>query len=150
MFPHILRYIYLRRRYNLPKSFRFNGPGIEFYGKGKIIIGENSYIGSYSRVRAGEGTSVIIWDNTAISHYVAIYTKNRVANQDFSKKNITYVKKDVKIGNNCWIGYGVFIKEGVTIGDNVVIGAGSVVTKDIPSNSIAAGNPARVIKQRWL
>ncbi|MCD6227070.1 transferase [Candidatus Micrarchaeota archaeon] len=57
------------------------------------------------------------------------------------------VKKDVKVGNNCWIGYRVFIKEGVTIGDNVVIGAGSVVTKDIPSYSIAAGCPARVIKK---
>ena len=52
----------------------------------------------------------------------------------------------VTIGNNCWIGGSVTILPGVTIGDNVTIGAGSVVVKDIPSNSVAVGNPAKVIK----
>ena len=52
----------------------------------------------------------------------------------------------VTIGNNCWIGGSVTILPGVTIGDNVTIGAGSVVAKDIPSNSVAVGNPAKVIK----
>lgn len=52
----------------------------------------------------------------------------------------------VTIGNNVWIGGSVTILPGVTIGDNVVIGAGSVVTRDIPSNSVSVGNPARVIK----
>ena len=53
----------------------------------------------------------------------------------------------VHIGRNCWIGAGVVIVPGVTIGDNVVIGAGSVVTKDIPSNVVAVGNPCRVMRQ---
>ena len=53
----------------------------------------------------------------------------------------------VTIGNNVWIGGGVTILPGVTIGDNVTIGAGSVVVKDIESNSVAVGNPARVIKK---
>ena len=53
----------------------------------------------------------------------------------------------VTIGNNCWIGGGVTICPGVTIGDNVVIGAGSVVTRDIPSNVVAVGNPCRVMRQ---
>lgn len=52
----------------------------------------------------------------------------------------------VTIGNNCWIGGSVTILPGVTIGDNVTIGAGSVVAKDIPSNSVAVGNPTKVIK----
>ena len=52
----------------------------------------------------------------------------------------------VIIGNNVWIGGGAIILPGVTIGDNVVIGAGSIVTKDIPDNVIAAGNPYRVIR----
>ena len=54
--------------------------------------------------------------------------------------------KPVSIGNSVWIGGDVTILPGVTIGDNCTIGAGSVVTRDIPANSVAAGNPARVIK----
>jgi len=50
------------------------------------------------------------------------------------------------IGDNVWIGGGVIVNPGITIGSNVVIGSGSVVTKDIPSNVVAAGNPCRVIK----
>lgn len=53
----------------------------------------------------------------------------------------------IKIGNNVWIGGNVCVMPGVTIGDNVVIGAGSVVTKDIHSNVIAAGTPCKVIKE---
>ena len=55
--------------------------------------------------------------------------------------------KPVSIGNNVWLGGNVTILPGVTIGDNCTIGAGSVVTRDIPSDSVAAGNPARVIKK---
>lgn len=53
----------------------------------------------------------------------------------------------IKIGNGCWLGGGVIVLPGVTIGDNSVIGAGSVVTKDIPANSVAVGNPCRVIRK---
>ena len=51
------------------------------------------------------------------------------------------------MGNNVWIGGNVVVLPGVTIGDNVVIGAGSVINKDIPSNSVAVGNPCKVIKE---
>ena len=63
--------------------------------------------------------------------------------------NYTFVntKKPVKIGKRCWIGVNSIILPGVTIGDNVIIGAGSVVTSDIPSNMIAVGSPARVIRK---
>ncbi len=54
----------------------------------------------------------------------------------------------VKIENNVWLGYGVLVLPGVTIGENSIVGAGSVVTRDIPPNAIAAGNPARVLKAR--
>lgn len=62
------------------------------------------------------------------------------------KKHLCYAKP-VHIGNNCWIGASVTVCPGVTIGDNCVIGAGSVVTRDIPSNSFAAGVPCRVIRE---
>ena len=53
----------------------------------------------------------------------------------------------VKIGNNCWIGANAVICPGVTIGDNSVIGAGSVVIHDVPANTVAAGNPCRIIRE---
>jgi len=53
-----------------------------------------------------------------------------------------------KVGRNCFVGYAALIMPGVTVGDNCIIGAGSVVTHDIPEGSIAAGNPARVLRQR--
>ena len=53
----------------------------------------------------------------------------------------------VHIGRNCWLGAGVIVLPGVTIGDNSVIGAGSVVTKDIPSNVVAVGNPCKVLRE---
>ena len=51
------------------------------------------------------------------------------------------------IGRNCWLGAGVIVLPGVTIGDNVVVGAGSVVTKDLPDNVVAVGNPCRVLRE---
>lgn len=53
----------------------------------------------------------------------------------------------VHIGKNCWIGAGAIILPGITVGDNVVIGAGSIVTKDLPSNVLAVGNPCRVLRE---
>ena len=57
------------------------------------------------------------------------------------------VKQEVIIGDNVWIGNGSIILKGVHIGDNVIIGAGSIVNKDIPSNCIAVGNPAKIVKK---
>jgi acetyltransferase-like isoleucine patch superfamily enzyme len=54
----------------------------------------------------------------------------------------------VRVGNNVWIGYGACILRGVTVGDNSIIGTNSVVTKDVPPNSVVAGVPARVIRKR--
>ncbi|WP_276866657.1 DapH/DapD/GlmU-related protein [Bacteroides heparinolyticus] len=56
------------------------------------------------------------------------------------------MKADVRIGDNCFIGNGAILLPGITIGNEVIVGAGSVVTKDVPSNTIVAGNPARVIR----
>ncbi len=65
-----------------------------------------------------------------------------------AKTRNTFIEigKPIKVGNNVWIGGSVTILGGVTIGDNCVIGAGSIVTKDIPANSVAVGNPCKIIK----
>jgi maltose O-acetyltransferase len=135
-----------RNQYDIDSSFKFNGQGTIFYGAGKIKIGKNSYIGRNCALSAAKGTTITIGENCAISHYVFMYSGSRVSVQDFSKLPHKQIYGDITIGDNCWIGKGVFIVHGVRIGKNCVVGANSVVTKDIPDYSIAAGSPAKVIK----
>jgi len=88
---------------------------------------------------------VKIGSNTMFGPNVQIYTPMHPID---AKERITWKEYaiSVTVGENCWIAGNVTILPGVTIGDNVIIGAGSVVTKNIPSNSIAVGNPCKVIK----
>ncbi len=89
---------------------------------------------------------VTIGDDCFIGPNVSIYTACH-STDPVERNTRNEWAKPVTIGDNVWIGGSVTILPGVTIGDNCTIGAGSVVTKDIPANSIAVGNPARVIKQ---
>lgn len=142
------RYKTFRNKYNIHPSFKFNGVDIEFYGNGIIEIAENCYVGNRSALASLEGQKITIGKNCSISHNVRIYTQNRNPIDIISNKDVIRFKKgDVNIGANCWIGANVFIVQGVNIGDNVVVGANSVVTKDIKSNVIVAGSPAKIIKE---
>jgi len=140
------RYYKYRKKYNLSKSFTFNGVDIEMYAEGQIIIGNNTYIGNRSVLTSNAGCYIKIGDNCAISHNVRIYTANRDPDDIISvMPNIKILKGNVIIGNNVWIGANVFINQDVTIGDNCVIGANSVITKNIPSRSNVVG-ANRIIK----
>ena len=89
---------------------------------------------------------VKIGNNCQMAPNVAIYTAGHPIHP--ATRNTAYeYGKEVTIGDNCWIGGNVVICPGVHIGDNVVIGAGSVVTKDIPDWSLAAGNPCKVLRR---
>lgn len=77
---------------------------------------------------------------------VTVATANHPLEAELREKGLQY-NRDVKIGDNTWLGAGVIIVPGVSIGKNVVVGAGSVVTKDIPDDVLAVGNPARVIRK---
>ena len=77
---------------------------------------------------------------------VGIYTSNHAVDA-WERANGACYARPVKIGNYVWVGAGVHINPGVTIGDNTIIGAGSVITKDIPANVIAAGVPCKVIRE---
>ncbi|WP_196889204.1 acyltransferase [Aureivirga sp. CE67] len=141
-----VEYETIRKKYQIPLDFRFNGENIHFYGKGKLVIGENSYIGRNSNIQIGENQIVKIGNNCSISHNVYIYTVSNLSNQNFDTSRPKKKKKaNVTIGNGVWIGANVFINPGVNIGDNVIVGANSVVTKDLSSNTIYGGVPAKFI-----
>lgn len=108
-----------------------------------IEIGENFY--SNHNLVILDGAKVEIGDNVFIAPNCCITTAGHPINIDERNRGLEYAYP-IKIGNNVWIGAGVNILPGVTIGDNVTIGTGSVVNKSIPANSIAVGNPCKVIK----
>lgn len=112
------------------------------YGK-NIAVGER-FFANFNFVVLDEA-SVTIGDNCFIGPNVSIYTACHPTDP-IARNTRQEWAKPVTIGDNCWIGGSTTILPGVTIGDNCTIGAGSVVVKDIPSGSIAVGNPCRVVK----
>lgn len=115
-------------------------------------IGERVFINFNFTVQ--DDSLVTIGDDCSFGPNVTIVTpihpmlpdeRKAMLDKDGTARHLCYAKP-VVIGHDCWFGANVVVCPGVTIGDNVVIGAGSVVTRDIPSNSFAAGNPARVIR----
>ena len=93
-----------------------------------------------------DDTHIYVGDNTMFAPNVVVATAGHPINPELRAKAYQY-NMPVHIGKNCWLGAGVLVMPGVTIGDNTVIGAGSVVTKDIPANVVAYGNPCRVIRE---
>ncbi len=124
-----------------------------------VDYGNNIYLGNNCEINMNctflDTNRITIGDNALIAPNVQIYTAFHPTNaaerfgeprEDGSFAFCKTQTAPVTIGKNVWIGGGAIIMPGVTIGDNVVIGAGSVVTKDIPSNKIAFGNPCRVYR----
>ena len=109
-----------------------------------ISIGENFYTNYNCTIL--DCAKVTIGDNVLFSPNVSLFTAGHPIHFEPRNAGIEYAFP-ITIGNNVWIGGGVIVNPGITIGDNVVIGSGSVVTKDIPSNSIAVGNPCKVIRE---
>lgn len=93
-----------------------------------------------------DDTHIYVGDYTLFGPNVTIATAGHPILPELRQQGYQY-NASVRIGKNCWIGAGAVIVPGVTIGDNVVVGAGSIVTKDLPDNVIAAGNPCRVLRE---
>lgn len=110
-----------------PFQIEMNGRGV--LGRGFMLLGSGV---------------LKLGDNMMMAPNVLIITADHMVNR--GKHEDGEKVGDVSIGDNVWIGAKVTILKGVTVGDNVTIGAGSVVTKNIPSNCVIAGNPARIIK----
>jgi acetyltransferase-like isoleucine patch superfamily enzyme len=148
----------------------FVGPGVIFeIGRGaEVHLGRWCWIGHGTKIRAHEGeveigAKSVLGQECTISAFQRIsigrecVVADRVMLIDFDHGVVEVerpirlqgiYKRDVRVGHNCWIGYGVCILRGVTVGDNSVIGTSAVVTADLPANSVSAGIPARVLRMR--
>lgn len=133
------------------EGFFFQGPIFFHYGS-HTHIGKR-FFGNFNLTIQDDG-EVTIGDDCNFGPNVTIVTpvhpmlpgeRKALMAPDGTPRHVCYARP-VHIGNDCWLGANVVVCPGVTIGDGCVIGAGSVVVKDIPANSFAAGNPCRVIR----
>ena len=124
------------------ENFLIEQPFMFDYGY-NIEIGENFYANHNLIIL--DGNKVSFGDNVFIAPNCGFYTAGHPLDYRQRNQGLEYAKP-IRVGNNVWIGGNVVVLPGVTIGDNCVIGAGSIVTKDIPENTVAVGNPCKVIK----
>src|SRR5919107_285421 len=160
----------LRHRRLWSDGIAFIGPRVvlQIGRKGRIELGRWSWVGHGTKLRAHEGlisigAKTVMGQECTISafQHVSIGRECVIADRvmliDFDHGMVEVdrpvrlqgiYKRDVHVGHNCWIGYGACILRGSTVGDNCVIGTSSVVTKDLPANSVSAGQPARILRMR--
>jgi acetyltransferase-like isoleucine patch superfamily enzyme len=166
-----------RRKYLTLYGPRLKLDGLAFIGpkvvlqigrQARIELGRWSWLGHGTKIRCHEGVvsigaKTVLGQECTISAYQHVsigrecVIADRVMLIDFDHGVVEVdrpvrlqgiYKRDVRVGNNVWIGYGACILRGVTVGDNAIIGTGAVVTKDVPANAIVAGVPARTIRMR--
>ena len=167
----------VRRRWLTRYGSRLKSDGIAFIApdvvlqigpRAQIEVGRWSWLGHGTKIRCHEGVvsigaKTVIGQECTISAYQHVSVgrecviADRVMLIDFDHGMVEVerpirlqgiYKRDVRVGNNVWIGYGACILRGVTVGDNAVIGTNAVVTDDVPANAVVGGVPARVIRMR--
>ena len=169
----LVRWAWLRLRWRgrlRTDGIAFVGPGVTFeIGRGASVhLGRWSWVGHGCKIRAHEGevrigAKTVLGQECTISafQHVSIGRECIVADRvmliDFDH-GVTDVerpirhqgiyKRDVRVGNNVWIGYGACFLRGVTVGDNAIVGTNSVVTRDVPDNAVVGGVPARLLRMR--
>jgi len=114
------------------------------WGGKHVHFGRNVY--ANFNLTLVDDTHIYVGDYTMLGPNVVIATAGHPILPALREQTYQY-NASVHIGRNCWLGAGVIVLPGVTIGDNTVVGAGSVVTKDLPANVVAVGNPCRVLRQ---
>jgi acetyltransferase-like isoleucine patch superfamily enzyme len=167
----------LRRRFLSTYGRRLKLDGLAFIGRrvriqigrgGRVELGRWSWIGDGTKVRCHEGevsigAKSVLGQECTISAYQHVslgrecVIADRVMLIDFDHGAAEVerpvrlqgiYKRDVRVGNNVWIGYGACVLRGVTIGDNAIVGTNAVVTHDVPANAVVGGIPARLIRMR--
>jgi acetyltransferase-like isoleucine patch superfamily enzyme len=169
----VVRWAWLRLRWRgrlETDGLCFVGPGVKLQiGRtAKLRLGRWSWIGHGCKIRVHEGevsvgAKTVLGQECTISafQHVSIGRECVIADRvmliDFDHGVVEVerpirlqgiYKRAVRVGNNCWIGYGACLLRGVTMGDNCIIGTSAVVTRDVPDNAVAAGVPARVLRMR--
>lgn len=109
-----------------------------------VFMGDGVYA-NFNLTLVDDG-NIFIGNKVMFGPNVTLATANHPIDPELRERALQY-NKEIRIGNNVWIGAGSVIVPGITIGDNSVIGAGSIVTKDIPANVVAVGNPCRVLRE---
>lgn len=114
------------------------------FGGKHVHFGKNVY--ANFNLTCVDDTHIYIGDYTMIGPNVTLATAGHPILPELRKKGYQF-NMPVRIGKNCWLGAGVIVLPGITIGDNTVVGAGSIVTKDLPPNVVAVGNPCKVLRE---
>ena len=127
---------------SIPKTSLIAPPFFCDYGCG-VVLGESVFINANCTFL--DGAEIRIGDFTLIGPNVQLYTPQHPFDAEERRKPIESCYP-ITIGKDCWIGGGVVICPGVTLGDRVIVGAGSVVTKDVASDTVVAGVPAKFIR----
>ena len=168
-----LRLAWLKLRFGkrlVTDGLAFVGPGVKLEIKrgARLVLGRWSWVGHGTKIRVHEGevrigAKTVLGQECTISAFKQVsigrecIVADRVMLIDFDHGVVEVerpirlqgiYKRSVRVGHNCWIGYGACVLRGVTVGDNCVLGTSAVVTKDLPDNAVAAGVPARVIRMR--
>ena len=128
---------------NIGEKYYFQGP-IQFNYGSHTFIGENFF--SNFNLTVMDDARIYIGDNVMFGPRVSVFTAGHPIDADVRITGLEF-GKEIKIGNNVWIGGNTVITPGVKIGDNVIIGAASVVTKDIEDNVIAVGKPCKILRK---
>lgn len=124
-------------------------PGVQFFGDGDIVIGDNVSIGNYTIIYSSkDGGGVRIGDNTQIAAQSYIIDMNHGTKKGELIRNQKNESSPISIGADVWIAANVVVLKGVTIENGAVIGANALVNSNIQMDAIAVGTPAKVIKYR--
>ncbi len=148
----------------------FVGPGVTFeIGREAVVrLGRWSWIGHGTRIRAHEGEveigaktvlgqecTISAFQHVSIGRECILADRAMLIDFDHGVSEVErpiraqgIYKRDVRVGHNCWIGYGACILRGTTVGDNCVVGTSTVVTRDVPPNAVVGGVPARLLRMR--
>ncbi len=137
----VRNYFYRRSGLRLPATSSIHWRA-EFYAPEGVVIGEHSTIGDSAFLDGRSGLT--IGDSVNLGSHVTIYTRQH----DVDSPDFAEIGAPVQVGDHAWIASHAIVLPGVTIGKGAVIGAGAVVTRDVPAFVLAAGNPARVIRER--